>query len=139
MRVPLTGVLRDDVTLRVDEHQGRPGPCGVGLPGHQVGVVEDGVPDVVPLDRGRQRHRVRLVLELRRAHPDHDQLAGVLLLDLPELVEDVQAVDAAERPEVEQNEAPAEVLDRVRPAGRVQPTAPDELGGTHARDRSHDA
>ena len=139
VRVPLTGVLRDDVALRVDQHQRRPGPRGVGLPGHQLGVVEDRVPDLVPLDRGRQRRRVRLVLELRRVHPDHDQLVGVLLLDRPELVEHVQAVDAAERPEVEQHEAPAEVLDRVRPAGRVQPTAPDELGGTHARDRSHDA
>ena len=114
VRVTLAGVLRDDVALRVDEHQGRPGSRGVGLPGHQLGVVEDRVSDVVPLDRGRQRHRIRLVLELRRVHPDHDQLVGVLLLDLPELVEDVQAVDAAERPEVEQHEAAAEVRDRVR-------------------------
>ena len=55
----------------------------------------------VPLDGGGQRLRVRLVLELRRVHADDDEHVGVLLLQRPQLVEHVQAVDAAERPEVE--------------------------------------
>ena len=112
VHVALAGVLRDDVALRVDEHQRRPGPGGVGLPGDQLGVVEDGVVHGVALDRLRQRHRVGLVHELRRVHADHDQLVGEPLLQRPQLVDDVQAVDAAEGPEVEQHEAAAQVAQR---------------------------
>jgi hypothetical protein len=127
VRVTLAGVLRDDVPLRVDQHQGRPGPGGVRLPGDQLGVVEHRVVHGVALDRRRQRHRVGLVHELRRVHPDHDQLVGVLLLHRAQLVEDVQAVHAAERPEVEEYEASAQVAQRERAVG-VQPAAADQLG-----------
>ena len=127
--VALAGVLRDDVALRVDQHQGRPGPRGVGLPGRQLGVVEHRVVDGVALDGGDQRVRVGLVDELRRVDADDDQLLGVLLLHRAQLVEDVQAVDAAERPEVEQDEAASEVADGQR-GGGVEPAAAGELGGT---------
>ena len=108
--VALPGVLRDDVPLGVDEHERRPRAGGVGLPGDQLGVVEHGVVDRVALDRLGQRHRVGLVHELRRVDADHDQLVGVLLLHRAQLVEDVQAVHAAEGPEIEQQEATAQVL-----------------------------
>src|SRR5690606_41220846 len=51
---------------------------------------------LVPLDRSRERHGVRLVLELRRVHAHDDEHVAVLLLQLAHLVEHVQAVDAAE-------------------------------------------
>ena len=122
VRVALAGVLRDDVALRVDQHQRRPGPGGVGLPGDELGVVEDRVVHGVALDGLRQRDRVGLVHELRRVHADHDQLVGVLLLQRAQLVEDVQAVDAAEGPEVEQHEAAAQVAQRdVAPSVFSQP------------------
>ena len=117
-------------TLRVDQHQRRPGP-GVGLPRDQLGVVQHRVVHGVALDRRRERDRVGLVDELRRVDPDHDQLVGVLLLHRPQLVEDVQAVHAAERPEVEQHEAAAQVAQRNRAVG-VEPAAAHQLGGADA-------
>ena len=128
--VALPGVLRDDVALGVDQHQRRPGPRGVGLPGGQLGVVEHRVVDAVPLHGGDQGVRVGLVDELGRVDADDDQLLGVLLLHRAQLVEDVQAVDAAERPEVEQDEATSEVADGQR-GGGVEPAAAGELGGTN--------
>src|SRR3546814_6076657 len=114
MRMALTGVVRDDVPLRVDQHQGRPGTGGIGLPGDQLRVVEDRMVHRVALDRSPERVRIGLVHELRRVRPDHDQLVGELLLYRAQLVEDVQAVDAAEGPEVEQHEASAELAQGQR-------------------------
>jgi hypothetical protein len=83
----------------------------------------------VALDRGDQRVRVGLVDELGRVDADDHQLLGVLLLHRAQLVEDVQAVDAAERPEVEQDEATSQVADGQR-GGGVEPAAAGELGST---------
>ena len=64
---------------------------------------------------------VLLVLELRRVNADHDQFVGVLLFQLRQVGHDVDAVDAAERPEVEQDDLALEVfLERERAAG-VEP------------------
>ena len=126
--VPLTGVLRDDVALRVDQDQRRPGAGGVGLPRDQVGVVEHGVVHAVALDGRGEGDRVGLVDELRGVHPDDDQLLGVLRLHRSQLVEHVQAVDAAEGPEVQQHEASAQARHAQRAVG-VEPAAADELGG----------
>ena len=84
----------------------------------------------VALHRRDQRVRVGLVHELRRVHADDDQLLGVLLLERPQLLQDVQAVDAAEGPEVEKHEAAAQLGDRVRRAAGVEPASAAELGGT---------
>ena len=83
----------------------------------------------VALHRRDQGVRVGLVDELGRVDADDDQLIGVRLLDRAQLVEDVQAVDAAERPEVEQHEAAAQVAE-VEGRGGVEPAATGELGGT---------
>jgi hypothetical protein len=40
------------------------------------------------------------VPELGRVHPDHRELVAPALLQVAQLLQDVQAVDAAERPEV---------------------------------------
>ncbi len=98
--VALTGVLGDDVTLRVDHHQRRPGPDGVLLPGGQRRVVQHRVVHLVPGDGVHHGLVVGLVHELRRVHPDDHHGVAVLLLQLPQLVQDVQTVDAAEGPEV---------------------------------------
>ena len=136
VRVPLARVLRHDVPLGVDQHERGPGPRGVGLPRHQVRVVEDRVAYVVALDRRGERVRVGLVGELGRVHPDDDELPGVLLLDLTQLVEDVQAVHAAEGPEVQERETPTEIGERQRPA-RVQPAAAAQLRGADSRADAH--
>ena len=52
---------------------------------------------------------VGFVFELRRVDPDDRQLVSELLLKRPQLVQDVEAVRTAERPEVQEDEASAEV------------------------------
>ena len=61
--------------------------------------------------------------------PDDHQDVAVLLLELAQLVQDVQAVDAAERPEVDDDDLAAQVGQGEVAAAGVQPAAPDELGG----------
>ena len=131
--VPLPGQLGDQVALRVDDGQRRPGAHRVGAPGAQLRVVEDRMVDAVPLDRGGERHRIGLVHELRRVDADDDEDVAVLLLQRPQLVQHVQAVDAAEGPEVHDQDATSEVGERVRLPARVEPAAPtDQLWGTYA-------
>ena len=103
----LAGHLRHDVALRVDHHEGRPGAHGVVLPGLQLGVVEHRMVDAVALDGRCERVGVGLVRELWRVDADGDEYVGVLLLERAQLVQDVQAVDAATGEEVEQDDLAA--------------------------------
>src|SRR3954447_1341224 len=137
MRMTLTGGLRDDITLRVDENARRPGARGVSLPGEQRRVVENRVANVVALHRRVKRVGIRLVHELRRVHAHHDELPAVLLLERAQLVEDVQAVHAAEGPEVQQQEASPQVRERELTTACVQPSTPLELRRTDARTGAH--
>ncbi len=131
--VPLTRVRGHDVPLRVDDHQRRPRLHRVLVPRRQLGVVQDGMRDRVPLHGVRHRRVLRLVRELRRVHADHHERVPVPLLQLTQLVDDVQAVDAGERPEVEQHHASAQAGEGVPGAARVEPAAlPRELGRPHA-------
>ncbi len=130
VRVPLAGVLGDDVPLGVDHHQRGPGPHRVLLPRGQLGVVEHRVLHPVPLHGVHHRLVLRLVHELRRVHPDDHHRVPVLLLQLPQLVQDVQAVDAAEGPEIQNDDASPQVGEGVLGVARVQPAAlADQLGG----------
>ncbi len=120
-------------TLRVDDDERRPGPHGVLLPRGELRVVQHGVLDAVPLDRVDDGLVVGLVHELRRVDADDHHRVPVLLLQLPQLVEDVQAVDAAEGPEIEDQYAAPEVGERQGLASGVQPAAlADQLGGADA-------
>lgn len=121
----------DDVALRVENDQRGPGARGVGLPGRQLGVVEHRVVHGIPLHGRLDGGRIALVLELRRVDPDEDELVGELALDRPQLVEHVEAVDAAERPEVQDDDPSAQALQRQLSAAGVEPAPPDELGGAH--------
>ncbi len=89
------------------------------------GVALDGVEDGPVLG---------LVSELRRVHADDHDGVPVLGLKLAQLVQGVQAVDAAERPEVEDND-PAAQCGRVssRPPVLIQPPRPASLGRGHVR------
>jgi hypothetical protein len=127
--VALTGRDRHHVTLRVDDHQGRPRAHRVLLPGVQIGIIQHRVPDVVALHRRGERVVIGLVRELRGVHPDHHEHVRVVRLQRPQLVEHVQAVDAAEGPEVQQDDLAAQVGERDRASAGVQPAAGSaELG-----------
>src|SRR5690606_2772448 len=132
-RVPLPRHLRHDVALGVDHDERRPRARRVRGPRDELRVVEHRVVHLVPLDRRRERHGVRLVLELRRVHAHDDEHVAVLLLQLAHLVEHVQAVDAAEGPEVEDHGLAAQVGEGQVAAAGVEPAAADELGRTDAR------
>ena len=110
--LPFAGRLAEEVALRVDQDERRPGRALVGVPDLLVGVVDDRVLDLVAQDRLADRLRVLLVLELGRVDADDDELVGILLLELGQVGQDVDAVDAAERPEVEQDDLALEVLER---------------------------
>jgi hypothetical protein len=127
VRVPLPGHLRHDVAGRVDDGQGRPRPRRVGVPRGELGIVEHRVVDAVTLHRGLDGVRVGLVHELRRVDPDRHQHVGEPLLQLTQLVDHVQAVHAAERPEVEQHDLPAQRGEGQRLASGVQPATPREF------------
>lgn len=129
--VPLTGVLGDDVALGVDDDERGPGAYGVLLPGGQLGVVEHRVVHLVPLHRVDDRLVLRLVDELRRVHADDHDGVAVLLLQLAQLVENMQAVHAAEGPEIHNNALTSQVGEGELFAPSVQPaTLADQLGGT---------
>ena len=61
-----------------------------------------------------------LILELRRMDADDDQFVGVFLFEIGQLRQGVHAVNAAERPEIEEDDLAAQVLQMDR-AGGVQP------------------
>ena len=118
--MPLAGVGPDDVALRVDQTQRRPGTRTVGFPDALVGVVDDRMADFVAQDGLADAFGVLLVFELGRVDADDDQFVGILLLQLGQVGQNVHAVDAAQRPEIEQDDLAAEVLQTER-AGRVEP------------------
>ena len=80
---------------------------------------------------------VVLVRELRRVHADHHQVVAELLLELAELGEHVDAVDAPLRPEVEEHDAAAQRRERERARGADEAARALELGRPHARGRRH--
>ncbi len=131
VRMTLAGELGHDVALGIDHHQGRPGLDGVLLPGREVRVVEHRVVHAVALHRAGQRHRVGLVRELRGVHPHGHQDVGEPLLERAQLVQDVQAVDAAEGPEVEQHDLAAQSGQGQVLAAGVQPVPAGQLGCPH--------
>ena len=129
--VAFAGQVGHDVALGVDDHQGGPGAGGVGLPGVQLGIVQDRVVDLVALHGGGKGYRICLVLELGRVHADGYQDVGVLLFERAQLIQDVQAVDAAEGPEVQQHDLAAQGLEvQGLPAG-VQPVTAHQFGGAY--------
>ena len=127
--VAFAGQVGHDVALGVDDHQGGPGAGGVGLPGVQLRVVQDGVVDLVALNRGGKGYRICLVLELGRVHTHGNQDVGVLLFERAQLIEDVQAVDAAESPEVEEHDLAAQGFEVQRLPAGVEPVTAHQFGG----------
>ena len=77
-------------------------------------VAQDDVADVVGLG---------FVYELGRMHPDDDELVGELGLETFQVRDDVDAIDAAVSPEVEQHHFAFEVGEGDR-FGGIQPIEP---------------
>jgi len=87
----------------------------------------------VPLHRVGNGLVLRLVRELRRVHPDDHQGVPVLLLELAQLVQHMQAVHTAERPEIQYHYAASEISEGEFLAACVDPSAlADQLRGANA-------
>lgn len=114
------GVPAGHVAIRRNEHQRRPGANGIGVPDGKVGVVDDGMPDVVAHDGLLNAVRFLFGLELARMHANHHQFVGIFGFKGFQVGNDVQAVDAAVGPEVEQDDFPAQLGERQR-ARNVEP------------------
>ena len=130
-RVALARRHSHGVPLRIDEHERRPCPHAVLLPRLHLRVVEHWVMDAMTAHRAPHGRVVGLVGELRRVHTDHHQAVAETLFQRTQLLDDVQAVDAAERPEVEQDHPAAQPGDGQRPVG-VEPAGAAQLGSAHA-------
>lgn len=111
----------DRVALRIDQDQRRPGVDAKAFPEDMAGVIDHRVLDPVADDRFGDVLGILFRLELGRVDANHHQVLGVGLFELFQLGEDVHAVDAAVRPEVQEHELPVQVLQFDRPVG-VEPS-----------------
>jgi hypothetical protein len=85
--------------------------------------------DVVAQDRLTDRVRVLLVVEFGRMDADDHQLLRVLLFQPDQIRNDVHAVDAAEGPEVQEDDLSLQVLQLDRLVGVEPADAALEIGG----------
>ena len=108
--MPLPGKMRHNIPLRVDNHERGPGAGGVSLPGGEFGVVEYGVFDVVAVYGCGERCRVCLMLKFGAVHAHGDEHIREFFFEGAQLVEHVQAVNAAQGPEVENHDFAAKSL-----------------------------
>ena len=130
--VAFAGEVGDDVAFGVDDDEGGPCAGGVGLPGGQFGVVEYGVGDVVAVDGCGECYGVGFVFKFGAVHADGDEHVGEFFFEGAQFVEHVQAVDAAEGPEVENNDFAAQILQGEVLVAGVEPGSAFEFAGTHA-------
>ena len=106
-------VLVTDAPRSVDQILGRPVVVRIRAPGREVVVESDGVADGQPLDRRAHVAGNALEGELRTVDADDGEpslaIGGVPCLQMRERA---QAVDARIRPEVDENDSPAQLSER---------------------------
>jgi hypothetical protein len=117
----LAGVCPDDVTAGVDGDERRPRAHGVGAPDAELPVVQHRMSRAEPDRRLADAVSDALRQVLAAVHSDDRDVPRVLLLELPQLRKYVDAVDSAVRPEVEEEQLPAEVGEREATAAGVDP------------------
>ena len=137
--VALAEVVEADSAVAIDEVQGGPVAVRQRLPDGEVVVDDDRVVDAQLA--GRMTHVVEVVLEaeLGAVHADDDEPAvAVPLGPRSDVRQRPQPVDARVRPDVDEDDAPAQLLGRerlgVQPDGRAverREVAVDGVGGGH--------
>ena len=136
--VPLAGVLRDDVALRVDQHQRRPGAGGVGLPGHQLGVVEDGVvrPRSARRRRPARRGRPRAT-NFGECTPTTTSSSAYFSSSGRSSSRTCRQLTQQKAQKSSSRKRPRKSASAVRRAAGVQPAAAAQLGGADAGSVGH--
>ncbi len=134
-------VFADDAAIRADEHERRPGAHRVFAPDAHRVIVDDRVVDVQSTNRILKMNVEALGRVLGAMDADDEELIVEVGFEIPQLRDDVQAVDSAVGPEIENDELASQVGDLQRALG-VEPGQPiRELGRTdgsrvHARHSS---
>ena len=112
----------EDTAMRIEEHQCRPGPHPVALPDRHTGIVHDRVADLVALDGGAQVGGLRFGGKLGGMDPDDDELVGECVLKLPRPREDVETVDSAVGPKIEDHQLTTQIGEGQ--GRRIKPVEP---------------
>ena len=136
-------VLADNLAGGVNEHQRWPGAAGVLLPHLELGIVDDGMLELVAL--GGQQHIVGVLFvgELGRMDADDHQLGGVFFLEFPQLRKNVHTIDSTVSPEIQHDHLAAQVshsegavgVEPFHAVGKVGGVdgAGERAGGSHSR------
>ena len=103
-------MLADDSTLWIDEYECRPRVDPERLANLLQRIVHHRVFDPVPQYGLANCLKLAFAIELRPVHADDDQLVGELRLETLQIWNDMDAVDAALGPEVEQHNLAAQIL-----------------------------
>ena len=98
-----------DVALRVDHGDGRPRAHAVVMPHAELPVVDDRMQDAEPVACLGDALGMALCRELAGVHSDDREDVRETFMQLPNTREHVHAVDSTVRPEVEQDDASAQV------------------------------
>lgn len=120
LAMPFARIGSAEVAFRVDERDGRPSSDAEAAPDFHFRVVDDRMFDLIPQRGSADVFGLLLIVELRRMHADDDQLFRIFLLEVFQVRQDVHAVDAAVRPEVEDDDLAPQILQRDW-TRRVQP------------------
>ena len=118
--VSLAGKGLHELAFGIDQRQRGPGVDAGSLPDRQIRIVENRMFDLVANDGSANVFRILFVRELRRMHADDDDVARVFVLEELQIGQDVHAVDAAIRPEIEEHDLAAEILQLDR-SGNIEP------------------
>ena len=117
----LSGRCGDNVTCRVDQDECRPGTRAIGAPDLEVGVIGDGMLDTVANDDAADVLGLTLVRELGGMNSNDDQFVAILLLQTSKVRKDVYAVDAAVRPEIQEDDLALQIGLQTERLRDVQP------------------
>ncbi len=118
----LAFVAGKDAAIGIEKHQGWPSPNPVALPNRQAGVVDNGVSDLIALDRGAEVGGLFLSRKFSGMDTDDDQLVWEDALELPRPREDMEAIDSAIGPKVENDQFPTQIGEGQR--RRIEPVEP---------------
>ena len=117
----LTRVRAEHRSLWVDHDHRGPRAHGVGPPNAVLSIVDNGMIDVEALCGLADARRLPLRDVFATVHADDHDVPRESALELPQLREDVQAIDSAVRPEIQQDHFAAEGIQRQRSPTRIYP------------------
>src|SRR5262249_52645573 len=119
--LPLTGSHANEVAFRIDYRQCGPGATAVIIPDFHAGVVDHRMLDLITKDGLANGFSVFLIVELGGMHADHHDFFFVFLLQPGQIGQCMNAVDAAESPEIEDDDFSLEVAVDLDGTGAINP------------------